>query len=218
MSTASHRIRLIMDLRAAGVSDTRVLGAIERVPRELFAPATFRDRAYEDAALPIGYGQTLSQPSVVALMTQALELTARHKVLEIGTGSGYQAAVLSHLCRRVYTIERHKPLLRDAEARFKELRLHNITTRYGDGWRGWPETAPFDRIIVTAAPPEIPEVLIRQLGAAGIMVLPFGESRFSQRLVKVRPTADGLATEEICAVRFVPMVPGLPEAGPEGGH
>src|SRR5262245_63239974 len=120
-----------MELRGAGVTDMRVLGAIERVPREAFAPEMFRDRAYEDEALPIGHGQTLSQPSVVALMTQALELEPRHKVLEIGTGSGYQAAVLARLCRRVYTIERHRDLLREAEARFRELRIHNIVTRHG---------------------------------------------------------------------------------------
>ena len=139
MSTPNHKIRLVMELRKSGVIDTRVIGAIERIPREEFTPPAFRDQAYEDTALPIGHGQTLSQPTVVGLMSQALEVGPRMKVLEIGTGSGYQAAILSLLCRRVYTIERHKPLLDEAEARFKKLRLHNITSRLGDGWLGWAE-------------------------------------------------------------------------------
>lgn len=212
MSTTNHRIRLIMELRRAGVTDMNVLGAIERVPREAFAPPTFRDRAYEDEALPIGNGQTLSQPSVVALMSQALQVERRHKVLEIGTGSGYQASVLSRLCRRVYTIERHKLLMREAEARFRELRIHNIVTRYGDGWLGWPEQAPFERIIVTAAPNEIPENLVGQLAPGGIMVMPLGEDRSMQRLIRIHMTGEGPRVEEMRPVRFVPMVAGLPEA------
>lgn len=210
MSTPNHKIRLIMELRRHGVTDTRVLSAIERVPREEFTPPSFRDQAYEDTALPIGHGQTLSQPTVVGLMSQALELGPRMKVLEIGTGSGYQAAILSHLGRRVYTIERHKPLLDEAEARFKRLRLHNITTRLGDGWLGWPEQAPFDRIIVTAAPPDVPQTLIDQLAPDGIMVLPLGSEKRSQRLVRIRKTESGLIQEDLTAVRFVPMVKGLP--------
>ena len=210
MTTPNHRIRLVMELRASGVSDTGVLAAIERVPRELFVPPAFRDRAYENAALPIGHGQTLSQPSVVGLMTQALELGARMKVLEIGTGSGYQAAVLARLCRRVYTIERHKPLLIEAEQRFRTLKLHNVTTRVGDGWLGWPEQAPFDRIIVTAAPPELPRELLEQLGEGGFLVAPIGADKRLQTLVRVRRGAHGFAREEIAAVRFVPMVEGMP--------
>jgi protein-L-isoaspartate(D-aspartate) O-methyltransferase len=210
VSTPNHKIRLIMELRRHGVTDTRVLSAIERVPREEFTPPSFRDQAYEDTALPIGHGQTLSQPTVVGLMSQALELGPRMKVLEIGTGSGYQAAILSHLGRRVYTIERHKPLLDEAEARFKRLRLHNITTRLGDGWLGWPEQAPFDRIIVTAAPPDVPQTLIDQLAPDGIMVLPLGSEKRSQRLVRIRKTESGLIQEDLTAVRFVPMVKGLP--------
>jgi protein-L-isoaspartate(D-aspartate) O-methyltransferase len=188
-----------------------VLSAIERVPREEFTPPSFRDQAYEDTALPIGHGQTLSQPTVVGLMSQALELGQRMKVLEVGTGSGYQAAILAQLCRRVYTIERHKPLLDEAEARFKKLRLHNITTRLGDGWLGWPEQAPFDRIIVTAAPPTVPQTLMDQLAPDGIIVLPLGSEKRSQRLVRIRKSESGPVEEDIAAVRFVPMVKGLPE-------
>ena len=199
-----------MELRSSGVNDTRVLAAIERVPREAFTPASFSDQAYEDTALPIGHGQTLSQPSVVGTMTQALEVGPRMKVLEVGTGSGYQAAILSFLCRRVYTVERHRALLDEAEVRFRTLRIHNITSRVGDGWFGWPEQAPFDRIIVTAAPPDIPETLAGQLAVGGIMVLPVGSEKRSQRLVRVRHTETGLVLDDIGAVRFVPMVQGLP--------
>jgi protein-L-isoaspartate(D-aspartate) O-methyltransferase len=141
VSLAARKIRLIMQLRQSGITDTRVLSAIERVPRELFVPAPFQDQAYENRALPIGHAQTLSQPEVVAIMTQALQIGPRHKVLEIGTGSGYQAAVLAMLCRRLYTIERHKPLLQEAEARLLSLRRHNVTTRHGDGSAGWKERA-----------------------------------------------------------------------------
>ena len=211
MSTPNHKIRLVMELRRHGVTDTRVLSAIERVPREEFTPPSFRDQAYEDTALPIGHGQTLSQPTVVGLMSQALELGPRMKVLEVGTGSGYQAAILAQLGRRVYTVERHKPLLDEAEAKFKKLRLHNITTRFGDGWLGWPEQAPFDRIIVTAAPPDVPQTLLDQLAPDGIVVLPLGSEKRSQRLVRIRKTESGLTQEELTAVRFVPMVKGLPD-------
>lgn len=210
MSTPNHKIRLVMELRSTGVTDTRVIGAIERVPREDFTPPSFRDQAYENTALPIGHGQTLSQPTVVGLMSQALEVGPRMKVLEIGTGSGYQAAILSLLCRRVYTIERHKPLLDEAEGRFKKLRLHNITTRLGDGWLGWAEQAPFERIILTAAPPSVPQTLLDQLAPDGIMVLPVGGEKRSQRLVRIRNTPSGRVEEDIAAVRFVPMVEGLP--------
>ncbi len=210
MSTPNHRIRLLMELRASGINDTETLAAIERVPREAFTPPQFRDQAYENTALPIGHGQTLSQPTVVGLMTQALSPNKRLKVLEIGTGSGYQTAILARLFRRVYTVERHKPLLAEAEARFRELRLHNITTRLGDGWQGWPEQAPFERILVTAAPPEIPEALVRQLSPDGIMVLPVGGEKRTQRLVRLTMTPQGYVTEDIAPVRFVPMVEGLP--------
>jgi protein-L-isoaspartate(D-aspartate) O-methyltransferase len=212
MSTPNHRIRLVMELRASGITDTRVLGAIERVPREAFTPPQFRDQAYEDTALPIGHGQTLSQPTVVAIMSQALEISPRMKVLEIGTGSGYQTAILTKLARRVYSIERHKPLLTEAEARFRKLRIHNVTARLGDGWLGWPEQAPFDRILVTAAPPDIPQTLLTQLSPDGIMVLPVGGEKRTQRLVRIRMTPEGYVSEDIAPVRFVPMVEGLPQA------
>ncbi|MCC7271860.1 MAG: protein-L-isoaspartate(D-aspartate) O-methyltransferase [Alphaproteobacteria bacterium] len=204
-----------MELRRLGISDTRVLGAIERIARETFVPETFRDQAYEDTALPIGHGQTISQPSVVARMTEALAVGERHKVLEIGTGSGYQAAVLARLCRRLYTIERHRPLLRVAEERFRELRLHNVTARWGDGTKGWPESAPFDRIIVTAAGLEIPDSLADQLAPGGIMVIPVGERADGQRLVRILRDADGLVCEDMGTVRFVPLVAGLPRAAAE---
>src|SRR5579885_3113633 len=155
-----RKLRLLMELRRAGIADARVLGAIEKTPRERFVPAAFADQAYENVALPISHGQTISQPYVVALMTEKLEVAERHKVLEIGTGSGYQGAILSRLARRFFTIERHRELLREAEARFRELRLSNIICRYGDGSKGWPEQAPFDRIVVTAAAADVPANLV----------------------------------------------------------
>ena len=218
MTMDARKIRLIMQLRSAGISDTAVLSAIERIPREAFVPKSFQDQAYENMALPIGHGQTLSQPQVVALMSQALKAEARGKVLEIGTGSGYQAAILSRICRRVYSIERHRELLVMAEERFRALRLHNITSRTGDGWKGWREQAPFERIIVTAAPPRLPEVLLDQLAPEGIMVLPLGSSSRIQQLLRItRDEAGTFHEEDLGAVRFVPLVAGLPEdEGKEG--
>jgi len=213
MTVAARKIRLIMRLRRAGISDTKVLSAIERIPREAFVPDSFQDQAYEDRTLPIGHGQTLSQPRVVALMTQALEIDRRIKVLEIGTGSGYQAAVLSRLCRRLYTIERHRELQRAAERRFQELRLHNITARLGDGAKGWPEQAPFARIIVTAAAAGIPESLVDQLAPGGIMVVPVGRPGADQTLLRVTRNEDGFHEEVLGDVRFVPLLEGLPSDG-----
>ncbi|HXQ42009.1 MAG TPA: protein-L-isoaspartate(D-aspartate) O-methyltransferase [Candidatus Udaeobacter sp.] len=210
MSLAARKIRLIMALRRSGVTDTAVLAAVERIPRESFVPESFHDQAYEDKALPIGQGQTISQPQVVALMTQALDLTPRHKVLEIGTGSGYQSAVLARLSRRVYTIERHRALLAEAERRFAALRIHNITAIAGDGMKGWPAQAPFDRIIVTAAAAGMPETLLAQLAVGGIMVLPLGPERADQELMRVRRLETEITTEKLCDVRFVPLLPGLP--------
>ena len=212
-ATAPKKLRLLMELRRGGIGDARVLGAIERIPRELFVPATFVDQAYENVALPIGSGQTVSQPLVVAHMTEALEIGARHKVLEIGTGSGYQAAVLAKLCRRVYSIERHRELLREAEERLTKLRIHNVTLRFGDGTKGWPEQAPFDRIIVTAAAPELPAVLADSLPIGGVLIAPIGEDRREQQLLRIRRHDGGFATEELGAVRFVPLVAGLPRDG-----
>jgi protein-L-isoaspartate(D-aspartate) O-methyltransferase len=217
MTYEARKIRLVMELRRAGISDTRVLSAIERIPREIFVPDTFLDQAYEDVALPIGHGQTLSQPSVVGAMTQALEIGPRMKLLEIGTGSGYQAAILAQLCLRLYTIERHAPLLAEAEGRLAQLRLRNITSRVGDGSLGWPAQAPFDRIILTAAAREIPEGLVQQLKPGGIMVLPVGRRHGDQRLLQVRRTEDGVTTQDMGPVRFVPLVP-EPVAKPRKRH
>ncbi len=203
-------LRLLMDLRLAGIADQRVLNSIERTPRDLFVPPTFRDRSYENVALPIGHAQTISQPVVVALMTQALDVGERHKVLEVGTGSGYQAAVLARLCRRIFTVERHRSLLKEAEQRFARLRLHNVTSRFGDGTKGWPEQAPFDRIIVTAAAPSLPDNLRESLVDGGVLVAPLGEERRDQQLVRVRRDGDRFETEELGIVRFVPLVSGLP--------
>jgi protein-L-isoaspartate(D-aspartate) O-methyltransferase len=203
-------LRLLMELRRAGIADTRVLGAIEKTPREAFVPAEFTDQAYENVALPIGRGQTVSQPYVVALMTEKLEPGERQFVFEVGTGSGYQAAVLSRLCRRVYSIERHRDLLRAAEERFSRLRLINITTRLGDGGKGWPEKRLFDRIIVTAAAPEVPAALADSLSPGGILVAPVGDEHKDQRLLRIRRGEDGFATDDLGLVRFVPLVAGVP--------
>ena len=204
------RLRLLMELRRAGIGDARVLGAIEKIPREKFVPASFEDQAYENVALPIGNGQTVSQPYVVALMTEKLELGERHKVLEIGTGSGYQTAVLALLCRRVFSIERHRELLRDTERRFEELRLRNIVCRFGDGTKGWPEQAPYERVIVTAAAAELPAILVDRLAPGGILIAPIGEDHRDQQLVRVRRNNDRFATDDLGTVRFVPLVTGLP--------
>ena len=201
-------MQLVLELRQNGITDDKLIDVMERLPRDLFVHQAFKERAYENLALPIGYHQTVSQPHVVAMMTQALDLNDRCKVLEIGTGSGYQAAVLAPLCRRLYTIERHKPLLEEAEQRFRDLRIPNITTRYGDGSKGWPEQAPFDRIIVTAAAIDIPPVLVDQLAVGGIMVVPIGDDQHDQRLVKVVRTEDGPEISDLGWVRFVPFVEG----------
>lgn len=203
------RLRLLMQLRNSGIRDTAVLSAMEQVPREWFVDDTFRDHAYEDTALPIAQGQTISQPTVVAAMSQALELGARMRVLEIGTGSGYQTAILSKLARRVYTIERHKELMTLAEARFRELGLHNVITKRGDGTKGWKEAAPFERIIVTAAAADIPQAYIDQLAPGGVMVIPVGENVANQTLFRLRKNKDGeVMREALMSVRFVPLVKG----------
>ena len=205
-----------MELRREGITDTRVLSAIERVPRERFVLAGFEDQAYANTALPIDQGQTISQPYVVAFMTQALDLGSRMKVLEIGTGSGYQAAVLSKLCRRVYTVERYPSLLRTAEKRFRDLGLHNVTTRLGDGAKGWPEQAPFPRIIVTAAADQVPKALVEQLDVGGVMVVPIEAGSWGQQVVRVRRTEAGYDSEEMLPVRFVPLVEDVAKEGGTG--
>ncbi|MEJ1968895.1 MAG: protein-L-isoaspartate(D-aspartate) O-methyltransferase [Rhizomicrobium sp.] len=217
--TDPRKIQLIMELRGQGITDARVLDAIERTPRDAFVDAPLQYAAFNNSALPIACGQTISQPYVVAYMTQQLEVRPQHRVLEVGTGSGYQAAVLGPLCRRVYTIERHKPLLTQAQARFARLGLHNIATRHGDGFKGWPEQAPFDRILLAAAPPEIPQVLIDQLKVGGVLIAPVGKNpevvsdppeSFSQRLTKMIRTETGVTEEILIPVLFVPMLSGLP--------
>jgi protein-L-isoaspartate(D-aspartate) O-methyltransferase len=214
--TEDHRpIALVMALRGQGILDPRVLAAMERTPRDLFVEAPFEGAAYENSALPIACGQTISQPYIVAYMSEKLEVTDKQRVLEIGTGSGYQAAVLSKLCRMVYTIERHRPLRRAAEARFKALKLHNVVTKLGDGLKGWPEQAPFDRIILTAVVPKIPAEILGQLKRGGILIAPVGQppgsERFSQHLVKIMQTESGPQPETLIPVVFVPMVPGVPK-------
>jgi protein-L-isoaspartate(D-aspartate) O-methyltransferase len=203
----ASRIRLIMKLRTSGVQNTDVLAAIEHTPREWFVEEAFTDHAYDDTALPIAAGQTISQPTVVAWMTAALELTPAMRVLEIGTGSGYQAAILARLARRVYTIERHRELFLAAQERFNRLKLTNIVTKCGDGAKGWKEAAPFERIIVTAATKEIPAVLLEQLAPGGVMVVPVGGSVADQILLRIRKDESGnIATQHLMNVRFVPLV------------
>jgi protein-L-isoaspartate(D-aspartate) O-methyltransferase len=199
-----------MELRRAGIGDPRVLGAIEKTSRERFVPAQFADRAYDNIALPIGEGQTVSQPYVVALMTESLMLGERMSAIEIGTGSGYQTAILARLCRRVFSIERHRGLAAEAERRFAELRLRNIVCRVGDGYRGWPEQSPYDRVIVTAAAADIPAALVDGLAPGGVLVVPVGDEHRDQTLLRIRREEGGVSTEELGQVRFVPLVVGLP--------
>jgi len=201
---------LLQTLRADGITDSRVLEAIAKTPREKFVDEGFEPGAYANRALPISCGQTISQPYVVAYMTEKLEIAPHMRVLEIGTGSGYQAAILSHLAAEVYTIERHLPLLEQARARFADCGFGNIYTRHGDGFQGWPEKAPFDRIIATAAFRKLPESLTEQLINTGIFITPLGYETISQRLWKIIRTQEGLIREELLPVVFVPMIEGLP--------
>lgn len=202
-------MRFIFEVRSKGVTDARVLRAMESVDRALFVTGHFEDHAYEDTPLPIACGQTISQPSVVGLMTQALRIGDRDKVLEVGTGSGYQAAVLSKLARRVYTVDRHARLVREAAALFRQMNLGNVTTMVGDGSFGLPDQAPFDRILVTAAAEDPPGPLLAQLKIGGIMVVPVGQSDAVQSLIRVTKTDTGFDYHELRSVRFVPLVEGL---------
>jgi protein-L-isoaspartate(D-aspartate) O-methyltransferase len=203
----SDRIRLVMKLRRSGIRDATVLSAMEAIPRDLFVEEMFVEHAYDDTALPINCGQTISQPTIVARMTEALLLKPRMKVLEIGTGSGYQAAILAKLSRMVYTIERHRDLLAVAEQRFLHLRITNIVTKRGDGSKGWKEAAPFERIIVTAAADNIPGKLVDQLAVGGVMVIPVGENVAQQELLRLTKSEDGKTlTETLMDVRFVPLI------------
>ncbi len=206
-----RRMQFLFRLRSRGVTDRRVLDAMERIDRGAFVRGIFAERAYEDMPLPIHCGQTISQPSIVGLMTQALELSGRDKVLEVGTGSGYQAAILSQLARRVYSVDRHRRLAQGAQAALEALGISNVTVLAGDGSRGLPEQAPFDRILVTAAAEDPPGPLLAQLRIGGIMVLPVGQSDHVQRLIKVTRREDGFDYDELCAVRFVPLIEGMGE-------
>ena len=190
-----------------GIEDQRVLDVMKVVERHKFVPERYSESAYKDGPLPIGYGQTISQPFIVAFMTENLKLKSSHKVLEIGTGSGYQAAVLSEICDHVYTIEIVDELANESTERLEKLGYKNITVRSGDGYKGWPEEAPFDRIMVTAAPEEIPELLIKQLAEGGIMVIPVGKQYEIQYLWVITKEVGGqIKKEKILPVRFVPMV------------
>jgi len=192
-------------IAARGITDTRVLEAMRKVPRHIFVEEALKDQAYGDYPLPIGEGQTISQPYIVALMTEALELKGPEKVLEIGTGSGYQTAILAELARWVYSIERYPALARRAKRILEALGYHNVIIRVGDGTRGWPEMAPFDAIIVTAAGPKIPEPLLQQLAEGGRLVMPIGDE-WSQTLIKVTKKGGKLYKEDLGAVRFVKLV------------
>ncbi|HKL64787.1 MAG TPA: protein-L-isoaspartate(D-aspartate) O-methyltransferase [Roseovarius sp.] len=211
--SAERKMQFLFALRSRGVTDTRVLSAMERIDRGCFVRGYFTGRAYEDMPLPIACGQTISQPSVVGLMTQALRLSPRDKVLEVGTGSGYQAAILSQLARRVYTVDRHRQLVREAAAIFAELDLANIIALAADGSFGLPEQAPFDRILVTAAAEDPPGPLLAQLRIGGIMVLPVGQSDTVQQLIRVTRHETGYEYDELRPVRFVPLVEGLGRDG-----
>ncbi|WP_342070647.1 protein-L-isoaspartate(D-aspartate) O-methyltransferase [Yoonia algicola] len=206
---AATKMQFLYALRSKGVTDTRVLTAMEQVDRADYVKGTFADRAYDDMPLPIACGQTISQPSVVGLMTQALQISPRDKVLEIGTGSGYQAAILSKLARRVYTVDRYRRLVQAARAVFEANDITNITTFTADGSHGFAEQAPFDRILLTAAAEDPPGPLLAQLRVGGIMVLPVGQSDAVQSLIRVTRTETGLEYDELRAVRFVPLLEGL---------
>ena len=208
IDNATLKMQFLFSLRKAGVVDKKVLDAMERVDRKNFVTSVFSEKAYDDTPLPIACGQTISQPTVVGLMTQALQVTSRDKVLEVGTGSGYQAAILSLLARRVYTVERHSLLVNNATKVFQKLNISNITTVLSDGGYGLEQQAPFDRIIVTAASDDPPAPLLSQLKIGGIMIIPVGQSDNMQKLIKIAKTDGGYEYQDLQAVRFVPLVAG----------
>ena len=210
-SNDEQKMQFILSIRSKGVVDNNVLKALETVNREQFLKGLFAQRAYEDTPLPIECGQTISQPSIVGLMTQALRITNRDKILEIGTGSGYQTAILSKLARRIYSVERFKPLYEEAGAIFRKLQLNNITSVWGDGSQGVVEQQPFDRIIVTAAAEDPPPTLLNQLKIGGIMIIPVGQSDEIQKLIRVERTEKNFKYEDLCDVRFVPLLEGREE-------
>jgi protein-L-isoaspartate(D-aspartate) O-methyltransferase len=217
MNTDVRMIQLLMELRRQGITDTDILSAMETTPRDLFVPEVFRDRAYDNTALPIDAGQTISQPYVVAFMTAALLLKPSHRVLEVGSGTGYQTAILGKLAKRVYTIERHAALAAQAQERFKKLHLFNIDVRVSDGARGWPGQAPFDRIIVTAAAENPPPDLVDQLNIKGLMVIPLDRGDRGQALVRVRRTAQGIECTDLLPVKFVPLMEGVAKSDGAAG-
>ena len=202
------RMEFLLSLRRRGVSDQAVLRAIDAVPREKFVLPEFSDIAYADQAMPIACGQTISQPYVVAFMTEQLGVQANHRVLEVGTGSGYQAAILSRLAREVISVERYRTLAQAAQQRLAALGYDNVEVRSGDGLAGMPERAPYDRIMVTAAAEIIPEALLQELAKDGVMVLPLGPHAGPQQLVKLTKGEQGIKQEDLIGVRFVPLLPG----------
>ena len=208
IDNATLKMQFLFSLRKAGVVDKKVLDAMERVDRKKFVSGIFSEKAYDNTPLPIACGQTISQPTVVGLMTQALQVTSRDKVLEVGTGSGYQAAILSYLARRVYTVERHSLLVNNATKVFQKLNISNITTILSDGGHGLEQQAPFDRIIVTAASDDPPASLLSQLKIGGIMIIPVGQSDNMQNLIKIAKTDGGFEYQDLQPVRFVPLVAG----------
>lgn len=208
MTSQRTRERLVARLQDKGIGDPRVLDAIRHLPRHIFVDEALASRAYEDTALPIGHSQTISQPFIVARMTEILLQEEPKKVLEVGTGSGYQAAVLAKVVQEVFSVERIGPLLRKARDRLRELRLYNVQTRLADGNWGWEENAPYDAILVAAAPTEIPQALMQQLAEGGRLIIPVGASG-SQRLISVRRQGNTFVREELDMVSFVPLVSGV---------
>jgi protein-L-isoaspartate(D-aspartate) O-methyltransferase len=202
------RMQFLLALRKRGITDSTVLRAMDEVPREHFVENALADHAYADQALPIACGQTISQPYVVAYMTEELGVQSDHRVLEVGTGSGYQTAVLSRLAREVVTVERYRTLAEAARARLATLGYRNVEVRVGDGLAGVPERAPYDRIMVTAAAEAVPEALVQQLAEGGVMVLPLGPHSGTQQLVKLTKGEQGIKQEDLIGVRFVPLLPG----------
>ncbi|MCK5423775.1 MAG: protein-L-isoaspartate(D-aspartate) O-methyltransferase [Emcibacter sp.] len=209
LTLSDKKALLLEELRDEAIDDENVLAVLADIPREDFIPKVLRAQAYENAALPISSGQTISQPYIVAYMTQVLGVTKKHKVLEIGTGSGYQAVVLAKLCRRLFTVERHLPLLKAAESIFKKLNIFNITTLFGNGLKGWLEQAPFDRIMVTAASENIPEKLLEQLKDGGVMIIPIGAQGEIQYIIRITRQGDEYVEQNLLPVKFVPLLPGI---------
>ena len=209
IDNATLKMQFLFSLRKAGIVDKQVLDAMERVDRKDFVNSVFSEKAYDNTPLPIACGQTISQPTVVGLMTQALQIRSRDKVLEVGTGSGYQAAILSLLARRVYTVERYSLLVHNATKVFQKLDISNITTILADGGYGLEQQAPFDRIIVTAASDDPPSSLLSQLKIDGIMIIPVGQSDNMQNLIKITKTDEGYDYQDLQPVRFVPLVAGI---------